>query len=34
VLEKAGFRAAGTEVSVAAGRSGEVEETILRLGEQ
>jgi RimJ/RimL family protein N-acetyltransferase len=31
VLEKAGFRAIGTEVSFAAGRAGEIEETILEL---
>jgi RimJ/RimL family protein N-acetyltransferase len=31
VLEKAGFRAVGTEVSYAAGRRAEVEETILEL---
>jgi RimJ/RimL family protein N-acetyltransferase len=32
VLEKAGFRIIGTEVSYAPGRGGEIEETILRLG--
>lgn len=32
VLEKAGFRAVGTEVSYAAGRGADVEETILELG--
>jgi len=32
VLEKAGFQTVGTEVSFAAGRGAEIEETILRLG--
>jgi RimJ/RimL family protein N-acetyltransferase len=32
VLEKAGFRIIDTEVSFAAGRAAEIEETILRLG--
>jgi len=32
VLRKAGFEAIGTEVSYAAGRDAEIEETILRLG--
>lgn len=32
VLEKAGFQIIATEVSFAAGRKGEIEETILRLG--
>jgi RimJ/RimL family protein N-acetyltransferase len=31
VLEKSGFKAIGTEISFAAGRNGEIEETILRL---
>jgi RimJ/RimL family protein N-acetyltransferase len=31
VLQKAGFTIIGTETSFAAGRNGEIEETILRL---
>jgi len=31
VLQKSGFKVIGTETSFAAGRNGEIEETILRL---